>query len=105
MAAQQHEDVSERDLPHSRCSWLHPQILIGAVPTSDTLSSIERVADVFVDLVGDSWYNKRISKEKYISFPIPQGGVVSKEKALELVTRLIDMIQNGKSIYLHCHGI
>lgn len=94
-------------LPHSRCSWLFPNIvLIGAVPNKETFPALERTVEIFVDLVGGSRpYAKELSAERYLQFPMPTGGVVEEGPTLEFINTLARLVEwKRRRIYIHCHG-
>lgn len=98
--------VVDKIPPHSRCTWMHECVLIGAVPIDETFDCLNNVIDVFVDLEGYGDYARKhnLPSERYINFPIRQGGVPSKKNALQLLDQLLVLIKKGKTILCHCRG-
>merc|ERR1712203_100690 len=40
----------------------------------------------------------------FLHFPIPDHGVVEDEDMLALTNQLVDLLRNGRSLYVHCYG-
>lgn len=97
-------------LPHSRCNYIEStsKILISAAPLPESIDPILSLGfSLFVDLrdeVDMSYISVISTKARYINFQIPNGGIVSKDKIINLINYLVNEYNLGTKIVIHCSG-
>lgn len=115
----QHIPVS----PTRSSNWLIPgRLLIGEYPTIDNATHLVQTAsiDCFVNLVGTDTveaYRHHLSpatqagsassqalKVNFIHFPITDGGALPVNSLIGLVLQLMELLLNGRSIFVHCQS-
>jgi hypothetical protein len=93
-------DDKQINLPHERCNYITPNIILGACPMTETLLKMEHFGvKIFIDLREQTNYNTKCQK---YHFPILGGKPPSKKQALEIFKIIQE--NSDKLIYIHCNG-
>eukprot|EP01080_Neovahlkampfia_damariscottae_P006210 gene6210-10216_t len=106
--------------PNEYCNWVIPNaLLVGAYPRRKNLETIlpleitkficlmeeheiKRYGDYFNFNVLKTAKNPKLYSFEHV--PIKDHSVLVDEEAMELVTKIINWLNNGEKIYLHCLG-
>merc|ERR1712088_336283 len=93
----------------------------GGFPSTSLIDLVNEGVDTFVSLQ-ESYYEygctdyrqtlRNLAKKpdfpphpiNFLHFPIPDFGVVKDQDMLALTNQLVDLLKNGRSLYVHCYG-
>jgi hypothetical protein len=98
-----------KNLPHENCNWILHNVLIGAAPTSNTLTSLLSIkCTCFVNLCDNTEYvNSLPSDVIYLNCLIDVGTCpktnTSKNECDELIKKILEIRKNN-IVYIHCYG-
>ena len=105
--------------PTEESNWLIPEkLIVGGCPV--TLEEMEDIAEEGVDrlvcLLDHDDFSSHISKKEYKSLarsavikkvifnPIADGDITSDKRAFRIAKMVIEALENGQIVYLHCWG-